>query len=274
MTVATAYETVLYLKDYSEFKGEKIYFIQGLETWAAKEEKVLETWRLPFKKIVISQYLFEKGNQVGILDLVKIPNAIEHQKYKVYNDWHKRDDCIIMMYSNASVKGADYGIRAICDLKELLPDVKIVLFGKVKKPEGLPEGILYYENPEQEFIIKEIYNKAKILLFPSLSEGWGLPAMEAMACGTAVVTTDCGGIRDFAIPNETALVCPVKDVESMKEAMYKLLTNNQLRERLIENALQKVKEYNWDKSTERFLEVINQTVNTQEYCNKGRENNG
>lgn len=263
VTIATAYETVLYLKDYSELKGKKIYFIQDLEVWAATEDKVLDTWRLPIKKIVISKFLVAKGKSQGLTDIIHIPNAIDHEKYQIYKDWHERENCIVMMYSNAERKGSNYGIRALLDLKKMMPDVKIVLFGKVKRPEDLPQWIEYYENPEQDFLVKEIYNRAKVLLCSSIYEGWGLPVMEGMACGCAVVTTDCGGVRDLAVQNETALLCPIKDVQSMKCAMRELLTNNGLREKLIGNALQKVKEYNWDKSTERFIEVINQTINTQ-----------
>lgn len=263
VTIATAYETVLYLRNYSESIGRKIYFIQGLEVWAAKEEKVLDTWRFPIKKIVISKFLADKGKREGITDIVHIPNAIDHEKYRIYKDRCKQKNCIVMMYSNAECKGSYYGIRALLDLKKMMPQIEVVLFGKEKRPKDLPHWIEYYENPEQEFLVKDIYNRAQVFLCSSIHEGWGLPAMEAMACGCAVVTTDCGGVRDFAIPNETALLCPIKDIEGMKCAMYELLTNDGLREKLTENALNKVKEYSWEKSAERFLEVIYQTVNTQ-----------
>ena len=256
VTVATAYETVLFLKDYSESKGEKVYFIQDLEVWADKEEKVLETWRLPLKKIVISQFLVAKGREEGISDLVQIPNAINHEEYRIYEDWHKREKTVVMMYSNAERKGSVYGIRALLDLKKMMSDVKIILFGKVKRPEDLPQWIEYYENPQRDFLVKEIYNKAMILLCSSIYEGWGLPVMEGMACGCAVVTTDCGGVRDLAIPNKTAMVCPVKDIDAMKSAMYELLIKDDLREQLVVNALQKVQEYDWDKSADLFLDNI------------------
>lgn len=255
-TVATAYETSLYLNSYSDKKGKKIYFIQDLEVWAAKRKKILRSWKFDMRKIVISKYLLDIGTQIGIKDIHYLPNAINLQKYRVYQDVNNRQECIAMMYSSAKRKGAKYGIEAIKQVKAQRPNIQAVLFGKYAKPLNLPDWIEYYENPQQDFLVKKIYNRAKIFICSSLYEGWGLPAMEAMACGAAVVTTDCGGVRDFAIPNQTAIVCPIKDHESIANSIIHLLDNNSLRMQIIENALQKIIEFDWQKNALTFLEIL------------------
>lgn len=255
-TVATAYETSLYLKQYSSKKGGKIYFIQDLEIWAARRDKILQSWNFNMKKVVISQYLFNIGMQLGIENIYYLPNAINHDKYQIYNDVNSRKDCVVMMYSPAKRKGARYGIEAIKQIKKQKPNLRAILFGKYKRHACLPEWIEYYENPEQDFLVREIYNRAKVFICSSLYEGWGLPAMEAMACGAAVVTTDCGGVRDFAIPNQTAIVCPIKDDKSIVNGTIQLLDNNSLRIQIIENALQKIAEFDWQKNASTFLEII------------------
>lgn len=256
VTIATAYETALFLNRYSEKKGTKYYFIQGYEVWTASEKKVLESWKFSMRKIVISRYLLDIGKRNGIDDISYIPNGIDLTKYRLYTDCNKRGNCVAMIYSEAELKGSVYGINAIKKLKEILPEVKILIFGRDKRPNDLPQWIEYYENPEQDFIVKEIYNRARVFICSSICEGWGLPVMEAMACGAAVVTTDCGGIRDFVVSNENALICPVKDSDSLYQGTYRLLVDSQLRERLVNNALKTVKEYDWDDNARKFLDVI------------------
>ncbi len=256
VTIATSYETSLFLNDYSEKKGKKFYLIQDLEIWSASKKRVLQTWHFDMVKIVISQHLLKVGQEHAVENLFYIPNAIDRKQYCIYNDYENRQKIIAMMYSPAKHKGTQYGIEAILEVKKQFPEMKALMFGKVKRPDILPEWIEYYENPAQIFIVKEIYNMASIFVCSSISEGWGLPPMEAMACGAAVVTTDCGGVRDFAIPDQTAIVCPIKDSESMKAGIIKLLNDNELRIRLIQNALHKISEFDWDTSTMKFFDLI------------------
>lgn len=259
-TVATAYETVQFLKDYSASKGKKIYFIQDLEIWAGSREKILLSWKLDMCKIVISQYLLMVGKEQGVFDLNYLPNAIEKEKYCIFNSIYNREECIVMMYSTAERKGSSYGIEAIKLVKNRRPQVKAILFGKYPVPSGLPEWIEYYENPEQGFLIKEIYNQAKVFICASEYEGWGLPAMEAMACGAAVVTTDCGGVRDFAVPDITAKVCKIHDSVGIANAALEILEDTALHKKLVLNGLEKIKEFDWSENAIKFLNIVGQNV--------------
>ena len=134
--------------------------------------------------------------------------------------------------------------------------IKVKLFGKYKRPDNLPQWIEYYENPKEEELVRKIYNKSKIFLCTSWFEGWGLPPMEAMACGCAVVTTDNGGVNDFAIADKTALVCKPKDIEAMEFLLQKLVEDDSLRVDLAENGVEYVKNFTWEKSFKKFEELL------------------
>lgn len=255
-TIATAYETSKYLNKYSSRKGKKLYLIQDFEIWADSAEKVLRTWKYPMAKIVISKHLLKIGQDADVCDLFYIPNALDQKVYRVTADYIKRKPCIAMMYSSLERKGSSYGIEALTEVKNNLADIRVVLFGKEKRPPSLPAWMEYYENPQQDFIVKEIYNRASVFVCTSLYEGWGLPPMEAMACGAAVVTTDCGGVRDFAIADETAVVCPVKDTQAIKNGILRLLQDDAGRICLVTNALKKVREFDWEINSSKFLKII------------------
>lgn len=255
-TIATAYETSLFLKNYSTTKGKKIYFIQDLEIWAGKQEKILASWKFDMCKIVISQHLMNIGETAGIQNLHYLPNAIDRKKYYIIRDIESRKNCIAMMYSKAERKGSSYGIEAIGRIKAQKPDIEAVLFGKYPRPTDLPIWIEYYENPEQEFLVKEIYNRAKVFICSSIYEGWGLPAMEAMACGAAVVTTDCGGVRDFAIQDVTAKICKVRNAGDIEQAVLEILEDDIMLNNLVNNAQQELLKFDWGKNSESFLDII------------------
>jgi glycosyltransferase involved in cell wall biosynthesis len=77
---------------------------------------------------------------------------------------------------------------------------------------------------------------------PSGSETFGLAALEAMACGVPVVSTDIGGLPELNIHGETGFLCPLADVEGMTAASRQILTNDALHQKMADAALQRASE--------------------------------
>ncbi len=254
--IATACETASFVNGYSKKKGKKIYFIQGFETWVGSKKMVLDTWQYPMKKIVISKDLYKIASDNKINDVTYVPNAIDLDKYKVIKAVNERQDVIAMMYSEDPLKGCKYGLGALVDLKRRHSSINVVLFGKEPRPKSIPGWIAYYENPEQKFLVEKIYNHAKYFICPSIYEGWGLPAMESMACGAVLITSDCGGIRDFAVDRHNALICEPKSTNGIMKCVEELLENEELARKLVTNALNDIKSFSWEESVEKFERVL------------------
>ena len=102
------------------------------------------------------------------------------------------------------------GLEAVAAVKARHPEVLLVGFGVKRPREALPYDE-FHENLPQERLAW-LYSRCPIYLCPSWDEGLGMPPMEAMACGAALVTFDNGGCRDYALDRETALVAPRRDV--------------------------------------------------------------
>ena len=100
-----------------------------------------------------------------------------------------------------------------------------------------------------------LYNAAEALVFPSFYEGFGLPPLEAMACGTVVVASDIPVFRE--ILQDAALLVDANSPVKISEGIYDVLTNQALAQDLKTKGLERVKFFSWRKPAEQTLGVIN-----------------
>ena len=96
-----------------------------------------------------------------------------------------------------------------------------------------------------------LYNRVDILLFPSLYEGFGWPPLEAMACGTPVVASNAASLPE--VIGESGLMCPPHDYGGLAQAMYTLLTENDLRLAVIARGLIQASRFSWEKMAQQTL---------------------
>ena len=99
---------------------------------------------------------------------------------------------------------------------------------------------------------------ARLFVFPSLYEGFGLPVLEAMACGTPVLCSNVSSLPEVA--GRAALLIDPLDVASMAEAMNRLLQDEGLRARLVERGLRQVRQFSWDRCARQTLVLIEDTL--------------
>lgn len=119
---------------------------------------------------------------------------------------------------------------------------------------GLGENELILTGYVSDDDLINLYSLARLFVFPSLHEGFGLPALEAMACGAPVVgsmTTSLPEVIGF----KEALFDP-ESVESIQQTLVQGLTDEAFRQRLIEHAKVHVKKFNWDNSAKTALQAL------------------
>lgn len=98
-----------------------------------------------------------------------------------------------------------------------------------------------------------LYNAASVFIFPSLYESFGIPPLEAMACGTPVITSKTGAIPE--ITGRAALLIEPRAGEQLRSALLKVLNDKNLRNELIARGLEQVKKFSWRKMAEETLEI-------------------
>ena len=103
------------------------------------------------------------------------------------------------------------------------------------------------------------YNAADVFLFPSLYEGFGLPPVEAMACGTPVIAAPCAAIPE--ILGDACLYASPNNPEEWSETLMDILSNNLTRSRLIEKGFLQASRFKWSLTVEKILNTIS-TIST------------
>lgn len=103
--------------------------------------------------------------------------------------------------------------------------------------------------PEEH--LPALYSLADVLAFPSIYEGFGLPPLEAMACGTPVVTSDSSSLPEVVV--DAALMVSPNDHEALADAIARVLEDADLREDLVRRGLARAAEFSWQATGEKLL---------------------
>lgn len=104
-----------------------------------------------------------------------------------------------------------------------------------------------------------LYNGAEVFIFPSFYEGFGLPILEAMACGTPVITSNVSSLPEVA--GDAALLTDPNDIEDLAAAITTILSDESLRNKLKACGLKRSLEFSWEETAKKTLEVYEKAVN-------------
>ncbi|HEY0355566.1 MAG TPA: hypothetical protein VGC29_05135, partial [Flavisolibacter sp.] len=147
IVLSTWWEMAFMTSRLSRGKGKPFNLIQGHEIWAGHEDKVYESYSLPVQHIVIAKYLQQLVKERSGKEPIHIPLAIDTTIFNLHFPVDKRkNESVLMMYSNEDVKCSDLGLEALILLKEQVPQLEASLFGVGDKP-SLPPWIHYHQNP-------------------------------------------------------------------------------------------------------------------------------
>ena len=139
--------------------------------------------------------------------------------------------------------------------------VELVGFQQSAKAAGLKPCELCFTGYVSDDELIQLYNLCELFVFPSWHEGFGLPALEAMACGAPVVGANTTSLPEV-IGLEAALFDPL-DVAAITAKMTQALEDKKFRTTLREHGLQQAKRFSWDASAKSALVALEQTVATK-----------
>jgi phosphatidyl-myo-inositol dimannoside synthase len=164
-------------------------------------------------------------------------------------------------------KGIRFLLEAAAVLKPQFPDLKVVLAGdgferpalvQLAQELGIGEDVTFLgwvSNAE----LPPFYRAAAVSVIPSLEEGFGIPAAEAMGCEVAVVASDAGGLPEVVENGITGLVVPRGDSAALANAIGSLLTDPERRRQMGQaGRARALRLFDWDRSAEQFEELYSE----------------
>ena len=230
--VATAWQSAAVVAEAPTRCGAKFYLVQHYESlYHGRPEAVDATYRLPLRKIVISTWLGdvmrERFGQPAEVIVTPVDPALFRPVPVAVATGRPR---VLMLHHQYEWKGVADGLAAAGRARRRVGGLHLVGFG-VKRPRGVIPYDEFHANPPQERLAA-LYSSADVYLCASWDEGLGMPSMEAMACGAALVTYDNGGCRDYAKHGETALVARRRDIVDLGDQLERVASDAALRAKL------------------------------------------
>jgi glycosyltransferase involved in cell wall biosynthesis len=196
-----------------------------------------------------------------------VPNGINLDCFYPL-DWVKREDHQILVTNSADtpLKGLRYLLEAVAEIRRER-EVRLVVIGK-PKTDGVIERLVAELSlgdtvrftgriPHEEFALH--YAEATVAVIPSLYEGFGMPAGEAMACGVPVISTSGGALPE--VIGDAGILVPPADKSALRDAIVALLDDPERRRRLGEAGLARVKNsLTWRHAALKTVEVYREAM--------------
>lgn len=263
-SVVTCHDIIPYI--FNEFKGMRKFLFDLSVKGMRKADKIIAVSESTKNDLI--KYLNFPENKIEVIyesvntyEFKLIENAREKLKEKGFDFGDNK--LILYVGLDKPTKNIPELIKAFYKLKKLIPNVKLIKIGgyewkserikilKLIKDLNLEKDVLFFENINKENLVL-FYNTADIFVFPSLYEGFGLPVLEAMACGCSVIASNKASIPEV-VGDAGILIEPNSD--NLFKSMFNLLKDKGLRKELSKKGLEQAKKFSLEKECEKTLKV-------------------
>ncbi|GBF34308.1 glycosyltransferase [Desulfocucumis palustris] len=243
-------------------KGRVVRLSLGYEPlWVADKTKALSSYLIDAPIVSLSEWhrqliIKETGRNSTV-----IPGGVDtrffcpHPKESLSSGRLKIAYILRSKEHGYTWKGTDDFWEACRRLTRIIPcfDVRIAAPEGANYPAPFPYEIVKASSDREMSLF---YARADIFVSTSHFESFSMPPLEAMACGTAVITTDNGGNRDYAKSGENCLLVPPGDIQQLTGALAQLLTREAERKRIALAGLQFVRPWTWRQSADKLEALL------------------
>lgn len=222
--------------------------------------------------IAASNKIKEYFESINCESIAIIPNGIDLKRFENLDRQKNKiklglkNEFVIMTIARLEkVKGIEYLIKAV---KSLSIDYKLLIIGdgseranleNLSKQLGLKKNIQFLGQTENNKI-PEYLSTADCFVLPSISEGFGIVILEAMAARVPVIATKVGGILDIIENNKTGILVESENSKEISEALLKLYSQPETANQLADNALHGLNKYNWKSIAEKVYDIYKSAI--------------
>jgi glycosyltransferase involved in cell wall biosynthesis len=213
-------------------------------------------WGLPMPTVSLSDQLLTKLEEIsGKKPLGAVPSGIRRSQY--YDEGIEREG-IGGIYYDHFKKAPEVMIEVLRRAGLRWPRAPQYVFSMSKRPKGLDQA-RFFRYPSVDKA-RELYNRSKVWIVTSRSEGFCLPIIEAMACGCAVVSTDHDSAPGLIRDGDNGFLVPIGDVDAFMDRIGRLLEDEGLRRNVAAAAAATVERFTWERSAEMMEHCLDKLV--------------
>ncbi|MGB9621714.1 MAG: glycosyltransferase family 4 protein [Brevinematia bacterium] len=214
-----------------------------------------------YSKSEIEKFFPEAKGKINV-----IYNGIDHSKFRYLNLPRKKQ--ILFIGAIAKHKNIGNAIKAFSKIYKEIQH-KLIIVGSRDKGlpydeeineilKKIPEDRIEFTGKISDEEIVKLYNESELFIFPSLHEGFGLPPLEAMACGCPVLASNSSSIPEICI--DAAMYFNPLDIEDIANKLIKATSNTSLLEELRQKGIERAKKFNWETTAKETIKVIKQLL--------------
>ena len=258
VVIATWWETAEWVAGLTPEKGVKVHFVQGYEIFDwLPVERCKASYRLPLHKIVVAGWLKRvMESEYGASQVDVVPNSVDHTQFFAPERAKRERPTIGFLYSKAHLKGVDLTLQAIARLRSQFPTLRVVCFGEHAPERGEVGDAEFHLAPRQS-MLRELYSQCDVWMTASRSEGFNLPAMEAMACRAPVVSTRTGWPEESIVDGLNGWCVEVDDLAGLASAAQRVLSLSDGDWRSMSHAaFETVRHSSWEASARLFERAL------------------
>ena len=223
----------------------------------------------PSKQDVVEEFLVNPENVEVIL------NGIDIETFKPDSDSKVVENRIVTTASaDIPLKGLRFLINALPRVLKDFPETHLIVIGKSPNESkirkliddlDLHERISFKSNLSEEEIV-DIYHTSQIAVIPSLYEGFGFGAGEAMACGTPLISSDSGGLKD--VIGDSAIKIASGSIEEIENKIISLFQDPEKRKQLSLKGRNRMEDlFDWKIAALNYVKVFEETINKHKSAN-------
>jgi glycosyltransferase involved in cell wall biosynthesis len=196
-----------------------------------------------------------------------VHNGINNEYfYPVQNDSRPEHSIIVTNSADTPLKGLNFLLEAVAQIRKKQP-VKLTVIGQPKK-NGIIENlvdklgvgdIVHFTGRIANEEFADYYSKATVAVVPSLYEGFGIPAAEAMACGVPLITTSGGALPE--VVGDAGIIVPPSDSGALAREIMFLFNHPDQRKKMAQAGIERVSSiFNWSKAAGEMVEVYREAI--------------
>jgi glycosyltransferase involved in cell wall biosynthesis len=248
------------------FSSLRLAYLRRALTWSARKAEAVLTISENSKKDLINLLSVPEEKitvtYVGLDPLFrKVPEKSElHELRRRYGLKDRFILSVGQLHKRKNIPGLLQAYRQLAAHSSL--NVQLVLAGgdgdgmaevrEAARPIGRDRVVFTGCLPDEDLL--RFYHAAECLVYPSFYEGFGLPVLEAMACGCPVITSKVSSLPEVA--GEAALLIDPHRVETITSALVSLLTNPDLSQSLIQKGFEQARRFTWEATARKTIEVF------------------